>query len=166
MLRPHHVLVLLVAFGCAARAADRTLLEEAVDQWLGERDHWAFHATRRRMGRRQSTRAAGALRSIKPGDDRWSLLASQWRLPHGRAARRVGEEEVQENRRRFDAPLGDYFDFRTAKIVAETAKTVRYDVPLRRDKNGCFRPKGECPRDREQGDPRARAPRRQRRPSR
>ncbi len=49
-----------------------------------------------------------------------------------------GRRRRSEEPPRFDAPLGDYFDFRTPRFVAETAKTVRYDVPLRRDKEWLY----------------------------
>ena len=42
MLRPSVLLYLLTALACAAAPAPQLLLEQAVENWLGERDHWAF----------------------------------------------------------------------------------------------------------------------------
>ncbi len=48
------------------------------------------------------------------------------------------QKKFKKNPRRFDSPIGDLFDLADAKRVDESATTVRYEVPLRTDKNWLF----------------------------
>lgn len=114
------------------------LLEEAVEKWLGERDHWAFtqraveyddHRPRERLERYDPS---------KPGDARWTLLAIDGRPPTAEQHAAWARKKFKKNRRRFDSPIGDYFDFRDAKVIADTPKLIHFEVPLRRDKNWLF----------------------------
>ena len=119
-------------------ASTPNLLEQAVDDWLGERDHWAFTQRAVEYDDGQPHERLERYDPSKPGDGRWALLAIDGRMPTPQQHAAWAKKKFKKNRRRFDSPIGDYFDFREAKIIAETPKLVRYEVPLRRDKRWLF----------------------------
>lgn len=126
---------LAAARGAAPRAA---LLETAVEKWLGERDHWAFT---QRAVEYEDGRPRERLERYdpsKPGNARWTLLAINGRPPTPEEHAAWAKKKFKKNRRRFDSPIGDYFDFNDARVIAETPKLIRFEVPLRRDKNWLF----------------------------
>lgn len=132
-------LLALVSAGWAApAAAQRPLLEQAVENWLGEREHWAF--TQRAVeyeGGRPRERLERYDPS-QPGDARWQLLAIDGRAPTDAERAAWGKKKFKKNRRRFDSPLGDFFDFNKARVVEDGARIARYEVPLRTDKSWLF----------------------------
>ncbi len=122
------------------RAAEggTALLEQAVDNWLGERDHWAFtqraveyigDKPRERLERYDPSKA---------GDTRWTLLAIDGKTPTPEQRAAWAKKKFKKNKRHFDSPIGDYFDFKEAKVVAETPALVQYEVPLRHDRSWLF----------------------------
>jgi hypothetical protein len=128
---------LLSSVACAA-AAPSSLLEQAVEKWLGERDHWAFtqraveyegSKPRERLERYDPSRA---------GNDRWTLLAINGRVPTPEQQEEWARKKFRKNRRRIDTPIGDFFDFNDAKVLSDSGRLVHYEVPLRRDKNWLF----------------------------
>jgi hypothetical protein len=134
------VLVCLLAFACAvpARAAAPSPLEEAIEAWLGERDHWAFT---QRAVEYQDGKPRERLERYDPslpGNQRWNLLAIDGRVPTAQERAAWEKKKFKKNRRRFDSPIGDFFDFKRAKILEETAKTIRYSLGLRGDKSWLF----------------------------
>jgi hypothetical protein len=48
------------------------------------------------------------------------------------------KRKFRKKPRRFDSPLGEFFDFDRAKVVREDEKVVRFAVPLRSEKNWLF----------------------------
>ena len=127
-------------FGALAWAspAPPSLLEQAVENWLGERDHWAFtqraveydgDKPRERLERYDPSRG---------GDDRWTLLAINGRAPTAEERQAWAKKKFRKNRRRIETPIGDFFDFKDAKIISSKGAIVHYEVPLRRDKNWLF----------------------------
>lgn len=129
---------LAIAAAGGDRAPRAALLEDSVEQWLGERDHWAF--TQRAVEYDGGKRRERLERydPSKPGNARWTLLAIDGKPPTEEQHAAWAKKKFKKNRRRFDSPLGDYFDFNGAKVLGETESTVRFDVPLRRDKNWLF----------------------------
>jgi hypothetical protein len=121
----------------AMRAAS-PLLEHAVDNWLGERDHWAFT--------QRAVEYEGAISHERlerydpslPNERHWTLLAIDGKMPTDAQREKWAEKKFKRHHRQFDSPLGDYFDFDQAKITAVTPTAVRYEVPLRSDKNWLF----------------------------
>jgi hypothetical protein len=122
----------------AAAETRPPLLEQAVESWLGERDHWAFtqraveydgDTPRERLERYDPSRS---------GNDRWTLLAINGHVPTPAEHEAWAKKKFKKNRRRIDTPIGDFFDFSDAKIISETPRLVHYEVPLRRDKNWLF----------------------------
>jgi hypothetical protein len=128
----------LAAFGRAALPAHASLLEQAVENWLGEREHWAF--TQRAIEYDGDTPRERLERydPSKPGDGRWTLLAINGKPPTPEQQAAWAKKKFKKNKRRFDSPIGDYFDLKDAKIVSQTPQLVRYHVPLRRDRSWLF----------------------------
>lgn len=118
--------------------ANGTLLEEAVEKWLGERDHWAFTQRAVEYDDGKARERLERYDPSKPGDGRWTLLAIDGKAPTAEQHAAWAKKKFKKNKRRFDSPIGDYFDFSEAKLVSETPKMMRYEVPLRRDKNWLF----------------------------
>jgi hypothetical protein len=115
-----------------------TLLDQAVENWLGERDHWAFT---QRAVEHQGGRTRERLERYdpsRPGDERWMLLAIDGRVPTVEERNAWARKKFKKNRRRFDTPIGDFFELDRAGVLGETPRHVRYLVPLRRDKNWLF----------------------------
>ena len=131
--------LLLCCLGALAFGADQeSLLQQAVDKWLGERDYWAFtqkaveydgDTPHERLERYDPSRS---------GNDRWTLLAIDGRMPTPEQHATWAKKKFKKKRRQMDMPLGDFFDFKDAKVMAETSKIVHYQVPLRGDKNWLF----------------------------
>jgi hypothetical protein len=118
--------------------ANSTVLEEAVERWLGERDHWAFTQRAVEYDDGKPRERLERYDPSKAGNARWALLAINGREPTAEEHATWAKKKFKKNRRRFDSPIGDYFDFRDAKPVLETPKLIRFEVPLRRDKNWLF----------------------------
>lgn len=128
-------LVLAAPLGAAA---DSKLLEDAVDNWLGERDHWAFTQRAVEYERGQPRERLERYDPSKPGNARWALLAINGQPPTPEQHDAWARKKFKKNKRKFDSPIGDYFEFGGAKVVSENRETVRYEVPLRRDKQWLF----------------------------
>jgi hypothetical protein len=126
---------------CAVRlaaAGDTQYLQSAVEDWLGERDHWAFT---QRAVEYDGDKPRERLERYDPseeGDKRWTLLAIDGREPTDAERTAWAKKKFKKNRRRFEQPLGDYFDFAAAKRLEDTKEFVRYEVPLRTDKSWLF----------------------------
>jgi hypothetical protein len=134
------IALLLLTPSCARTAGDSSpsLLESAVDSWLGERDHWAFtqHAVEYDGG--VAHERLERYDPSRPGNARWTLLKVDGQPPTAQQRESWAKKKFKKHRRRFEAPLGDYFDFAHAKVLFETPRVVRYQVPLRTDKNWLF----------------------------
>jgi hypothetical protein len=134
------IIVLLAVFGgmATARATERSLLEQAVDNWLGERDHWAFTQRAVEWDDERPRERLERYDPSKAGNERWTLLAIDGRPPTPDEHAAWAKKKFKKNRRKFDSPIGDFFDFQRAKLVENTAKVARYEVPLRTDKSWLF----------------------------
>jgi hypothetical protein len=137
-LRRLIVLLAVVGAAAAASAADVTLLQQAVDNWLGERDHWAFTQRAVEYDDGKPRERLERYDPSQPGDGRWTLLAINGQPPTAEQHAAWAKKKFKKNRRRFDSPIGDYFDFKDAKVLGETPTVVRYQVPLRNDKSWLF----------------------------
>lgn len=136
------MLRLILGFGLmntvAWAAGPPSLLEQAVENWLGERDHWAFT---QRAVEYDNGKPRERLERYDPsiaGDGRWTLLAIDGRTPTEEERAAWAKKKFKKDRRKIDAPIGDFFDFGDAKIVSQSDTLIRYEVPLRRDKNWLF----------------------------
>lgn len=130
--------VALIAGAAVSSAQENAVLEQAVERWLGERDHWAFT---QRVVEYEGGKPRERLERYDPsksGAARWTLLAINGREPTPEEHSAWAKKKFKKNKRRFDSPIGDYFDFRDAKVMSETPKLIHFEVPLRRDKNWLF----------------------------
>lgn len=114
------------------------MLESAVERWLGERDHWAFTQKAVEYDDGKPRERLERYDPSRPGNARWTLLAIDGRAPTAEEHAAWARKKFRKDRRKFDTPLGDYFDFREARVAAETADNIEFEVPLRRDKNWLF----------------------------
>lgn len=134
-------LLALFVFSCAAPAsgASTELLESAVERWLGERDHWAFTQRAVEYEDGQPRERLERYDPSQPGNRRWKLLAIDGHPPTDEERAAWEKRKFRRKPRRFDSPLGDFFDFERASVLREDASTVRFAVPLRSDKSWLFR---------------------------
>lgn len=130
-LRP--VFVLLGAAVLPLQAAIPALLDEAVQKWTAEKADWAFT-------QRVRTYSDDGLVTEKrlerydpslPDDRRWHLLTFNGKDPTEEQQDRWETRRNRRPRKRTNKPPGEYFDFEHAVLSAETAQTIRYDVPVR-----------------------------------
>lgn len=130
--------VLLVWASGASAATSPALLQGAVQNWIGERDHWAF--TQRAIEYQENIPHERLERydPSRPGDERWALLAVDGKPPTPQQWQKWAEKKFKRHHHKVEMPLGELFDFHEARIVAETPKLVRFDVPIRSDKNWLF----------------------------
>lgn len=128
----------LLIFTLSGRATGPALLERAVEDWLGERDHWAFTQRAVEYDHGRPRERLERFDPSRPGNARWELLAINGRRPTAEEHAAWAKKKFKKHRRRFDSPIGDYFDFSDARVVGQTAKLIRFQVPLRRDKNWLF----------------------------
>lgn len=129
---------MLLTGGVPLHAEGETLLEQAVERWLGERDHWAFTQRAVEYDDDKPRERLERYDPSKPGNGRWALLAINGRAPTVEEHAAWAKKKFKKNRRRFDSPIGDYFDFKDARVLKETPKLIDFEVPLRRDKNWLF----------------------------
>ncbi|PTX91495.1 hypothetical protein [Opitutus sp. ER46] len=132
------LLTTLVAAKAAGGPPEAALLQEAVERWLGERDQWAF--TQRAVEYDPQGRYERLERfdPSRRGQERWQLLAVNGREPTPAQWREWADRKFRRPPRRIDTALSEYFDFSAATVVAQTPQRVRFNVPLRRDKNWIF----------------------------
>jgi hypothetical protein len=123
-----------------AFAAERppTLLEQAVENWLGERDHWAFTQRAVEYDGDKPRERVERYDPSRSGNDRWTLLAINGKPPTPEQHAAWAKKKFRKKPRRIESPIGDFFDFEDAKIAADKGKIVQYEVPLRKDKNWLF----------------------------
>jgi hypothetical protein len=134
-------ILLLLGAPLAVFGAPTTLLEQAVENWLGERDHWSFTQRAVEYDRDRPDQPRERLERYDPskaGNARWTLLAINGRPPTPEQHAAWARKKFKRNPRRFESPIGDYFEFGKARVVAENAETVRYEVPLRGEKQWLF----------------------------
>jgi hypothetical protein len=131
-------LFMLLAASVLARGAPPSLLEEAVESWLGERDHWAFTQRAVEYDDGRPHERLERYDPSLPGNARWKLLAIDGHAPSPEERSAWERRKFKKHHRRFDSPIGDYFDFAHARTIRETPTAVEYDVPLRNDKNWLF----------------------------
>ncbi len=128
----------LAAAAFAAPAGGPALLQEAVDNWLGERDHWAFTQRAIEYDHGKPRERLERYDPSLPGDRRWTLLAINGRIPTPEERADWARKKFKKKPRRFDSPIGDYFDFQAAELLKETPRTVSYRVPLQHEKKWLF----------------------------
>ncbi len=131
--------LLLCGLLAAAGRAAPALLENSVEQWLGERDHWAF--TQRAVEYNRDGTTYERLERYDPsrtGNARWELLKIDGQAPTPDQRAAWEKKKFKKGHRKFDSPISEYFDFANARLTAQDAHAATFHVPLRNDKNWLF----------------------------
>lgn len=129
---------LLLGVPGAIAAADAVALEGALGNWLGEPDHWAFTQRAIEWEGGQPRERIERYDPSKAGDDRWTLLAINGVAPTSEQQAAWARKKFRWLKRPLRSPVGEYFDFKAARIVEETPVVARYEVPLRTDRRWLF----------------------------
>lgn len=134
-----HALFLFCLLGPAwAGSAPEALLERAVEDWLGERDHWAFTQRAVEFDGERPRERIERYDPSQAGERRWELLTVDGHSPSEAERAAWARKKFRRNPRRFEKPLGDFFDFPRARLLEETPQVARYEIPLRSDKSWLF----------------------------
>ena len=134
MSRPSLFIALLLVFAGLARAETPALLDEAIRKWIADEDHWAY--TQRQRVRDRSKPVEEKVERYDPSqpeDQQWKLLEIAGRAPTPDEISTWQRRKGKEVKRRNEKPLAEYFDFDHATVAEETAGSIRYDVPLRKE---------------------------------
>ena len=122
----------LMAVAPLARAVeDGGLLQQVASRWFDERGHWAF--TQRVIEYQGKTVKQERVERYDPSQrwvSRWQLLSIDGHKP---TPTQWSEWTARKNKKhhKHASAMADYFDFAHARVLDETAKTVRYELPLR-----------------------------------
>lgn len=122
---------LLLATPLLAAAAPHPLLHELLEKWSGDRQRWAFTQHVRETD--TQGRAAERVERYDPArgpSRRWALVSLDGRRPTPEEAAQWNE---RKNRRppRQPKPLTDYVNVDEARVIAEDADRVSFQLPLR-----------------------------------
>ncbi|HUG11180.1 MAG TPA: hypothetical protein VMM36_09210 [Opitutaceae bacterium] len=113
------------------RAEVPELLNKAAENWLGERDKWAFTLEVREFdGGKVKEERRERYDPSKPGTGRWELLLVDGKPP-AEEKRADWQKRKTKKRKNPGKPMSEYLDLDRATIVQQTSQTVSYRVPLR-----------------------------------
>jgi hypothetical protein len=127
-------IVLLVGLAVPVRSAPPALLDEAIQKWIADEDHWAYtQRLRVHNGSKPVEERVERYDPSQPDDQQWQLLEIGGKVPAPDQLKAWQRQKGRELKRRSDKPLADYFDFDHATVVEETADSIRYSVPLRKE---------------------------------
>lgn len=132
-----HAFVLLFGFFALAglvRADPPELLDDAIRKWIADEDHWAYTQRLRVQDRSKPVEErVERYDPSKPDDQQWQLLEVGGRAPTPDDVKSWQRRKQRELKRRNERPLAEYFDFDHATVAEETADSIRYEVPLRKE---------------------------------
>lgn len=132
----------LLFLGVVARAsavvASPDLLQQAINGWLGERDRWAFTQRAIEYDGSIAHERLERFDPSRPGDQRWQLISIDGHPPTVEEREKWADKKFKRHHKKIATPISDFFDVGSARVVAETPKLIRYEVPLRHDKNWMF----------------------------
>ena len=125
------LLFALLAPTAWTRPEHAPLLQEVANSWLNERDRWAFTQVVREFDGKELKQERFERYDPSRGKmERWNLVSINGRPPTAKE-RADWQERKNKKQRRPKPELAENFDFAGAKVVAETAETIRYELPLR-----------------------------------
>jgi len=122
---------LMTSVTALARVEPAELLRQVADNWLAERNRWAFTQVVREFDGKELKQERRERYDPSRGyAARWQLLSINGRAP---TQEEVTEWRTRKNKKqRKEKPgLADNFDFSSAKILSETAESIVYELPLR-----------------------------------
>lgn len=114
-----------------ASAADVSLLRQVAGNWLDEQDRWAF--TQRVLEYDGKVRKQERVESYDPSRgsaSRWLLVSIDGRRPTPKEWQEWHDRKYRRAQRPRNS-VADKFDFEKARVLEETADSVRYELPLR-----------------------------------
>jgi hypothetical protein len=128
-------LTLLLLAAAAARAEAPALLAEAVRKSALDAERWAYTQTVINRDRDGRVKEEVVVRydPSQPTEVQWTPLKIDGQAPTERQLRKYRQDH--EDRRKNRRPLGELLDLPKATLVAETATTVTYEVPLIKNDN-------------------------------
>jgi hypothetical protein len=114
-----------------ARPEHAALLRQVADSWLGERGNWAFtQVVREYDGNSLKQERRERYDPSRGWAGRWELISIDDRKPTGEE-REAWLHRKNKKQRSEKHSVPDSFDFENARVLEETAQTIRYDLPLR-----------------------------------
>ncbi|HEX2854666.1 MAG TPA: hypothetical protein VHO24_15650 [Opitutaceae bacterium] len=117
-----------------ARAETPPLLEEAMHKWVTGTDDWAFTQRVRTFDDdKVKLERLERYDPSRPDSQRWELLEIDGKPPTAVQREHWQHRKNRKPKKKAEASLEKYFDFDRATVAKETAESVRYDVPLRRE---------------------------------
>jgi hypothetical protein len=122
---------LMLMATAVAREEHTAILREVANNWLSERNRWAFTQIVREFdGKELKQERREHFDPSRGYTNRWQLITINGREPTEKEA---AEWSARKNKKkRNEKPgLADNFDFDTAKILEETDRTIVYELPLR-----------------------------------
>lgn len=128
---------LVVISASSLRAETPPILQEIANKWSDERIRWSFtQAVKETDGKGVVHERLERFDPSQGYDKRWHLLKLDGRTPTPGEAR---EWNDRKNRKKKDPKSWlEYVDLEHAKVREENAKTVCYQVPLKRAGGGLF----------------------------
>jgi len=121
----------LVAAAACARPQDTALLQQVANNWIDERDHWAFTQRVREFDGKELKQERVEHYDPSRGNAlRWELISIDGRAPTEQE-RAAWDARKNKKNRKPRPGVGENFDFTKAKVVEETAQSIRYELPLR-----------------------------------
>jgi len=137
MHRSFHRWLIVALFPLLAvpgRPATPALLDEAIRKWIADEDHWAYtQHLHIRNGSKPVEDRIERYDPSQPDDQQWQLLEIGGKAPGADQLKAWQRQKNRELKRRNEKPLAEYFDFDDATVAGETADSIRYDVPLRKE---------------------------------
>ena len=128
----------LAAAAFSGRGADTALLRQVADRWFDERDRWAFtQVVREYEGPTLKQERVEHYDPSRRELSRWQLVSIDGRRP---TPPEWAEWTKHKNKlhKRTQKPLTDYFDYAHARVLEESADTVRYELPLKNNVEWLF----------------------------
>lgn len=125
------LLLLLGTSLTLARAADTSLLQQVARRWLDESNRWAFtQQVREYDGVALKEERVERYDPSQRETSRWRLISIDGRAPTADEWAAWTKRKNKPHRRKPKS-VADYFDFDHARLLDETADTVRYQLPLK-----------------------------------
>jgi hypothetical protein len=122
---------LMMSSTAMGRVEPAALLREVADNWLSERNRWAFTQVVREFDGKELKQERRERYDPSRGyANRWSLISINGQPP---TEKDEAEWRARKNKKpRKEKPgLAENFDFTSAKVVEETPQTIVYELPLR-----------------------------------
>lgn len=125
------LLASLLAVGATQGSRETALLWQVAQEWLHERDRWAFtQFVREYDGKELKQERLERYDPSRGEGDRWALISIDGKSPTP-MQRAEWSRRKNKTPRRIRPEITDNFDFANATVLEETPVIVRYLLPLR-----------------------------------